>query len=105
MTELKISNFELSYDGAFKLRFSYNRRVFEIYVYLAPLQLLKLLNAECYTTTESMDVLESAWIPFDRSEIKIGVFLNPDGSVDGFLTSDYTENWQDKGIILFDLEV
>lgn len=105
MIELKLSSFELSYDGVFKLRFNYKGRVFEKYLYLEPQDFLQLLKAECDTFPESMDLLNREWIPFGRSEITIGVFLNLDGSVDGFLTAELAEDWQNKGIFMIQMEI
>jgi hypothetical protein len=102
--EVKITKFELCYDGLFKLRFAHKERKVEAYAYLTPRQFFELLKAEGYGTSKTADELDEDWITFENSAIMLEAFMTADGKIESLITECRADDWQDKGIFMVQVE-
>jgi hypothetical protein len=99
--KITFTNFEIAYDGMYELIADGRKRL----IYLSPAMLLSLFETEGYTLKDAKH-LENEYfkLPFVKSSISLFQCLT-DGKPDGYRTSDFAEHYQDKRLILLDVEV
>ena len=99
--KITFTNFEIAYDGMYELITEGKRHL----IYLTPAMLLRLFETEGYTLIDAKK-LENEYfkLPFVKSSISLIQCLTDD-KPDGYLTSDFAEHYQDKHLILLDVEV
>lgn len=99
--KITFTNFEIAYDGMFELIAEGKRHL----IYLTPAMLLSLFETEGYTLKDAKHKENEYFkLPFAKSYISLFQCLT-DGKPDGYLTSDFAEHYQDKRLILLDVEV
>ncbi len=99
--KITFTNFEIAYDGMYELIAEGKRHL----IYLTPAMLLRLFETEGYTFKDAQHKENEYFkLPFAKSSISLIQCLT-DGKPDGYLTSDFAEHYQDKRLILLDVEV
>lgn len=89
--EKAITNFELSYDGMYHVKWdSYRLRVF------LPLNtILKMLELEGLSWAE-VDEAQRAWKPLTFNKVTLVVWTEEIDGAEYFLTSDFSDEYMDK---------
>jgi hypothetical protein len=99
--KITFTNFEIAYDGMFELIAEGKRHL----IYLTPAMLLSLFETEGYTLKDAPHKENEYFkLPFVKSSISLIQCLT-NGKPDGYRTSDFAEHYQDKRLILLDVEV
>ncbi|MBU2525608.1 MAG: hypothetical protein KKC03_03300 [Bacteroidetes bacterium] len=106
MEEIKIEQFILSYNGGiYSIEFNLEGENFMINVDILPENLNELWKKEGFNSEQESDPFILYKQTFKESILKISVFRDDDNKIDGFLTTEYADNLQDRGICLIYCEV
>jgi hypothetical protein len=102
ITELKIKNFTLQYDGMYAIE-TENKEQFRIY--LSPYDLIQLFQNEGYNYHDIIDIWnKNDKIKFTKTVLKMFNFIE-DGKIVARCSTEYAAYYENKGIAVHYVEL
>jgi hypothetical protein len=100
---IEIKEFELRYDGIFKLKINIDDITYEDYIYLSPSMLFKIIESEgLQYTSEELDLYN--YVQFTKTTLILEVFEKENERY-SFLTSEEAGLYQDIDLYLINVEI